>query len=323
MSWKIGLLTLAIRIVGCTAAAGQCTGPGSKVLFRETFGTVARPVDITGRTNHQFFAVCPNDGQYTITNRSDTMCYKAWHRILNDHTSTNGAGNFLIVNNAYAAGEFYRQTLLKLCSRSSYEFSAWYINMIKVHRCEGNNPILPNLTIRLETQTGRLISEQLVGLIEETPAPQWRRLSLTFIPPDVDEPVVVKLLNSEKGGCGNDFAFDDFELIQCRPCTDLTRTPNANKVVVPSAFSPNADGVNDRLDLFVGDLITGLNLTIYDRWGSVIFRSDSTDNRWDGTFNGTPCQDGVYAYKVKYEYIDEIADAFTNHTLYGQVLLVR
>ncbi|MEZ0612260.1 gliding motility-associated C-terminal domain-containing protein [Fibrella sp. WM1] len=318
MKWALSPIALAWLGSWYTTASAQCTGPGSRLLFRETFGTVSQPVDISDRTNHQFFPICPNDGQYTITNRSDSVCYHAWHQVRNDHTSTDGTGNMLIVNASYDSGEFYRQTLTRLCSRSSYEFSAWCINLINIHKCDDNSPLLPDLTIRIETRNGRLVKEYVVGYLKETPQPDWRRLSVTFTPPDVDEEVVVKLLNTG-GGCGNDLALDDIELVQCRPCSEYDN-PNAYKVLVPNAFSPNGDTLNDKLELAVGEAVIDVVTTIYDRWGSVIFVSDSSREWWDGTFKGVPCQDGLYACKVSYSYYDMSP---VSHTQYGQVLLVR
>lgn len=313
-------MTAWLSTLSVTTAA-QCTGPGSRTLFRETFGTTTNPVDISARTNHQYFPVCPNDGQYTVTNRSDTVCYHTWHRVLHDHTSTDGTGNMLIVNTSYEAGEFYRQTLPKLCSRSSYEFSAWCINLIRVHMCDENNPLLPNLTIRIEMLNGQLVKEYVVGLISETVTPEWRRFSMTFTPPDVDEPVVVKLLNTG-GGCGNDLALDDIALVQCRPCGE-DPGPYAYKILMPTAFSPNGDGLNDKLLLTVGEGVAEMMFTIYDRWGSVVFAGNSAEAQWDGTFQQVPCQDGVYACKVVYTYLDYYDLSLINRTQYGQVLLIR
>lgn len=69
---------------------------------------------------------------------------------------------------------------------------------------------------------------------------------------------------------------------------------------VPNAFSPNGDGINDVFAL--NGLILGkdpngklnFNLSIYNRWGQLIFTSDSMTNGWDGTFEGTKCPEGVY-----------------------------
>ncbi|GAB2801982.1 hypothetical protein GCM10027275_55250 [Rhabdobacter roseus] len=71
------------------------------------------------------------------------------------------------------------------------------------------------------------------------------------------------------------------------------------RLYIPDAFTPNGDGSNDFLDVF-GAYFTNFNLKIYNRWGEVIFASDSIEKRWDGTYRGLKVQPGVYAYIVSY-----------------------
>ncbi len=68
-------------------------------------------------------------------------------------------------------------------------------------------------------------------------------------------------------------------------------------VLIPNAFSPNDDGVNDIFR------VTGLNIAqveyhVYDRWGNEMYSQTTTDLLvgWDGTHNGTDCELGVYVY---------------------------
>ena len=72
---------------------------------------------------------------------------------------------------------------------------------------------------------------------------------------------------------------------------------------IPSAFTPNGDGLNDRFKI-IGipyESITKFNLHIYDRWGQMIFKSDDIREGWDGTLNGQLCQEGVYVWSIYYE----------------------
>ncbi len=77
---------------------------------------------------------------------------------------------------------------------------------------------------------------------------------------------------------------------------------------VPTAFTPNGDGKNDRfLPLGAFHDIKSYNLQIYNRWGEMIFESDdytSDDAGWDGSFNGKPAPNGAYVYVVKYQAAD-------------------
>lgn len=88
-------------------------------------------------------------------------------------------------------------------------------------------------------------------------------------------------------------------------------------VGVPSAFSPNGDGVNDVLYV-KGYGIVSMNFKIYNRYGQKVFESSSQSYGWDGTFNGKPEDPGVFVWTL---------DAFTannqRHVLKGNVTLIR
>ena len=87
---------------------------------------------------------------------------------------------------------------------------------------------------------------------------------------------------------------------------------------VPSAFSPNGDQLNDVLEL-KGRRIAKGEITIYDRWGSVVFFTSDWRNGWDGNdAKGQPLAVGVFTYKVNYEDTKNQA-----HQKLGTVQLVR
>ena len=76
-------------------------------------------------------------------------------------------------------------------------------------------------------------------------------------------------------------------------------------IYVPSAFSPNDDGINDTFKAYAEQEIILTSLLIYDRWGELIFSAAnlSTDDfgrGWDGTFRGKPLEDGIYVYVISY-----------------------
>jgi len=93
-------------------------------------------------------------------------------------------------------------------------------------------------------------------------------------------------------------------------------------VFFPNAFSPNGDGQND---LFkpVGSSLYNYTLTIYDRWGRVLFVSNDPDQGWDGSsLQGKPLPDGVYVWLAAFthDYGDNIQKDLH---LRGTVTLVR
>jgi gliding motility-associated-like protein len=72
--------------------------------------------------------------------------------------------------------------------------------------------------------------------------------------------------------------------------------PGGEEVAVPTAFSPNNDSNNDIL--YVLGSVDQLDFTIYNRWGQQVFRSTDRSKGWDGTFNGSPLNAGVFAYRL-------------------------
>jgi gliding motility-associated-like protein len=68
-------------------------------------------------------------------------------------------------------------------------------------------------------------------------------------------------------------------------------------VLIPNAFSPNNDGVNDVFRI-VGLHIQSVKILITDRWGQEVYNSTDTKQGWDGTTNGIEREMDVYAYTV-------------------------
>ena len=69
---------------------------------------------------------------------------------------------------------------------------------------------------------------------------------------------------------------------------------------VPSGFSPNNDGINDVFRALHSETISEGAIEIYDRWGELVYKSDSLDFAWDGTRKGIPLLEDVYFYRLTY-----------------------
>lgn len=87
---------------------------------------------------------------------------------------------------------------------------------------------------------------------------------------------------------------------------------------VPSAFTPNGDGVNDQFQV-VGQGIDEIEILIYNRWGELIFTSSSVDQQWDGTYKGKESPSGVYVYRIRAK--NESRHTWTEKE--GQITLLR
>jgi gliding motility-associated-like protein len=70
------------------------------------------------------------------------------------------------------------------------------------------------------------------------------------------------------------------------------------KALIPTAFTPNGDNLNDLFEV-KGRFIQVTRLTIYDRWGQIIYQSQGQG--WDGSIKGQPAPAGTYPYSVTWQ----------------------
>ena len=76
---------------------------------------------------------------------------------------------------------------------------------------------------------------------------------------------------------------------------------NINKTV-PTAFSPNGDGVNDMYCLQGWDLcVNSFYIAVYDRWGERVYESTDANFCWDGYYKGKLLLPAVFVYYIKAE----------------------
>ena len=55
------------------------------------------------------------------------------------------------------------------------------------------------------------------------------------------------------------------------------------------------------------------NLDIYNRWGERVFETTDLNQGWDGTYQGSPVQDGTYTWKINFRWYDQRAFELTGH----------
>ena len=67
---------------------------------------------------------------------------------------------------------------------------------------------------------------------------------------------------------------------------------------VPTSFSPNADGLNDEFKPLGVRFVKDYHLSIYNRWGNLLFETEDPSKGWDGTFAGKTVLSGQYLVLV-------------------------
>ena len=68
---------------------------------------------------------------------------------------------------------------------------------------------------------------------------------------------------------------------------------------LPNAFTPDGDGINDRVFPVFRCQTGTVHWEIYDRWGNLVFTAEAVDSPWDGTIAGAPVPEGVYVWRAR------------------------
>ncbi|MEL6357065.1 MAG: gliding motility-associated C-terminal domain-containing protein, partial [Bacteroidota bacterium] len=211
------------------------------------------------------------------------------------------------------------------------------------------NQITPNHLLPTGSYTGYIMDALGCGV-------EWGPLDITT-PPSIDlavtanpqlissgEPSTLNLSSNLANGQVQWWPTND---LNCDDCLSVLATPNlsttyyatitdtvtgcavtdsirievilSQKIYVPTAFSPNNDGINDVFQLFPDPSVASLRgLKIFDRWGGLVYDSPETAT-WNGKANdGTDLANGTYLYAFEAAFIDGKVERYV-----GMVQLLR
>ena len=200
---------------------GFCEGSKGDPIFQENFGSgtgYGSPLPL-GITSYNFVTQDPQDGEYTVSTVVGRQI-TSWHSYF--PSTTLSGGRALIVNAGFTSGQFYKTNISGLCENTTYEFSAYLMNIYNSTSgaCpNGDIPVNVKFQIWDETDT-ELLKEGSTAAITASSNPKWEQFALTFKSEAGQNKVILKIFNNGEGGCGNDLAIDD---IIFRSCGDLTR----------------------------------------------------------------------------------------------------
>lgn len=189
---KTNAQSLGDPVVSITFGSGTSTHSG------------ALPAD-SGSTSYTYSSAdFPSDGSYTIENTTAGAGNVWWSAT--DHTGNTG-GYMMVVNASVSKTDyFYKRTITGLCSNTTYQFSAWVVNLLR-----SNDISPPNITFAIEKTDGTTIQSFTTGTIARTSGNyQWIQKSFNFTLPAGVGDVVIKMINNSAGGApANDLAIDD------------------------------------------------------------------------------------------------------------------
>ena len=107
--------------------------------------------------------------------------------------------------------------------------------------------------------------------------------------------------------------------------TDINGCQNSddiNVTLIPdisysSGFSPNNDGVNDTWAIEQIDQFPNCNVEIYNRWGTLLFKSTGYNEQWGGVYNDKVLPIGTYYYVI------ELNDPLFPDPITGPITIIR
>jgi gliding motility-associated-like protein len=159
------------------------------------------------------------------------------------------------------------------------------------------------------------------GVLDATEASSGTDLNdpCSYVITDVTQPIV------SGEDCDEDGILDITEIADGTdpfdPCDPMDMGADCiDGIYIPTGFSPDGEGdaENETLYLIVGRNVISFTLSIYDRWGNRMVNTSEESFEWDGTFEGKPCNAGVYAYILEVRFDDN-----TSKTLSGNITLIR
>jgi len=80
--------------------------------------------------------------------------------------------------------------------------------------------------------------------------------------------------------------------------------------IVPNAFTPNGDSINDTWHIQFLDSYQHCTIGIYNRFGQKVFYANGYGTPWDGTFHGSALPAGVYYYVINLKNINKLLSGY-------------
>ncbi len=128
---------------------------------------------------------------------------------------------------------------------------------------------------------------------------------LIILGPEYDS-IIYKVTVSSAEGCAGT---DEIKIVVFKTQPDI---------FIPTAFTPNGDGLNDLFRATVAGMRQFDYLKVFDRWGVMIYSTSDPNKGWNGTYNGTPQASGTYVFIA--HAVDYTGKTFAKK---GTVVLIR
>lgn len=105
-------------------------------------------------------------------------------------------------------------------------------------------------------------------------------------------------------------------------CTDTIVKPIGIEeewyIYVPNTFTPDGDRLNNTFRISTYGIQPDADISVFNRWGEIIFTASEITFEWDGTYNGVYVNDGTYTYKIAFT-----TNSGRNRTIHGHINVLK
>jgi gliding motility-associated-like protein len=115
------------------------------------------------------------------------------------------------------------------------------------------------------------------------------------------------LLQWQDGSTGRSFTASKegvYFLVATNECgsyaDSMMITTSFCNIIMPTAFTPNADGLNDIFKVKYPFPVKEFHLMVYNRWGNKVFETNKINEGWDGNYKGEPSIQGSYVWVISF-----------------------
>lgn len=86
----------------------------------------------------------------------------------------------------------------------------------------------------------------------------------------------------------------------CGIVSDTVEVKVIDSLLIPTAFTPNHDGLNDAWEIIAIGKFPDASVEVYNRWGQRVYASTAKNYQpWDGKFHGQPAEPGTYVFYLR------------------------
>jgi gliding motility-associated-like protein len=211
-----------------------------------------------------------------------------------------GNGTGIIVSNTWTPVSGVTNPNALVTTATASESTEYTLTVADVNGCVGST--VQNVYIQLPPKNIQWDTSIVIGQTTPVNGNAGINMSYTWTPPtDLSCVHCVNPISSSTNNITYTVSVSDNMGCFISTNTYSIHVDMKGSVDVPTAFTPNGDGINDVIYVD-GWGIKKLNyFKIFNRWGQLLFESNDIKVGWNGQFNGAPQNMETYVYQVSAE----------------------